>query len=130
MPDDSKNTSSSSTNVDSDFLNPNAPKDPNMAALIAFLCMCILSLPALAYLYLGNTRKALIYCVAPFVVAVVLLAIFLISTFLGIFTFGISMVVATCLIFPFAFVALLFDILVILDVYKIAKREKPVLPEF
>ena len=115
-------------NMDSDFLNPSADKDPNMAALIAILCMCLLGLPGLAYLYLGNTRKALVHVAIPLFSAICLGILVVVSWASAIFTFGLS-AIGLCLVVPLCFLFVLYNFAIIIDVYKIAKHEKPLLPQ-
>lgn len=123
MPEKKTAKKEESPNVDSDFLSKDGKKDPNIAALLAIGGMFILGLPSLAYLYVGNSRKALVYSIASWGGAI---AGIIISVILAIFTFGLGML----LMFPVALIILALEIAIVIDVYKLAKGEKSILPNY
>jgi hypothetical protein len=97
--------------------------DPNIVALISVLCTFLASAPGVGYVILGYTRKALIYTVGTwaviFVLAIVVFA-------LSIVTMGIGSI---CM-FPLILAIFVIDIVIIWDVYCMAKGEKSKLPDF
>jgi hypothetical protein len=98
-------------------------KDAGVAALISALGLLILSAPALGYFYLGNMKKGIIYLLAVWVLAGILAVLYLVG---GIATGGIGFL---CLL-PIFFLILLFEFVIIYDVYLMAKGEQPKLPSF
>jgi len=112
----------SSRNVDSDFTR-SGKKDPRMAALFAIIAIFITGLPALVYLYVGNSRKAFIYCVGPTILSVVMV---IGATVIGLMTFGLGLV----LLVPVILIILALNIAIVVDIYELAKGEKGILPNF
>ena len=88
----------------------------NLVLFIAIFCF-LFGVPFLAYFLVNKIKKLLIY----FAIQVILLSIMI---FGGIFTAGIL-----CFIAPLPlFLIFLINILIVIDVYQIAKGEKGVLP--
>ena len=122
MPEKNKAQKGEAPNADSDFLGQKAKKDPNIAALLALGGMFILGLPSLAYLYVGNSRKALVYSLLIWGGSI---ALILFGVIIAIVTLGIGLL----LLIPIAALILLFELAIVYDVYKMAKGEKPLLPQ-
>ncbi|MDD5340764.1 MAG: hypothetical protein PHV13_06015 [Candidatus ainarchaeum sp.] len=100
-------------------------KDAGIAALISIVGMLLLAAPSLGYVYLGNVRKGIIYLVVSWVLLGIVIGVALFGgTLLAIATSGLG----ACCIAPLPLIPLLFDIIVVYDVYITAKGEKPKLP--
>jgi len=94
-------------------------KDPGIAALISVVCMFILGAPAVGYFYIGDVKKGIEYLIAGWVVAIgVLIAYVAVGMLTG---------VGLCC-FPVFIVPLIFDLLIVWDVYLQAKGEPTKLP--
>ncbi|MCX6774392.1 MAG: hypothetical protein NTY68_05365 [Candidatus Micrarchaeota archaeon] len=97
--------------------------DPNIVALISFICMVLISAPGVGYVILGYTRKALIYTVGVWaVLAVLVIGVFVLSF--------VTMGFGSLCIFPLLLIIFAIDIFIIYDVYCMAKGEKSKLPDF
>lgn len=94
-------------------------KDPAMAALIAIVCMFFLGAPSIGYIYLGNVRKGIAYLIASWIIAGSVVAAYI----LGAFTY-IGLI--CCL--PLLLLPLLFELLVVYDVWLEASGEQTKLP--
>jgi fatty acid desaturase len=97
--------------------------DPNIVALISFICMVLISAPGVGYVILGYTKKALIYTVGVWA------AIFILA--IGVFALSfVTMGFGSLCIFPLIILIFAIDIFIIYDVYCMAKGEKSKLPDF
>jgi hypothetical protein len=97
--------------------------DPNIVALISVICALIIGAPAVGYVILGYTRKALIYTVGLWAVIFVLA--------IGVFALSfVTMGFGSLCIFPLIIAIFALDIFIIYDVYCMAKGEKSKLPDF
>lgn len=115
-------SSSNQPNIDSDF-SKNDKKDPNMAALFALLATFIIGLPSLVYLYVGDSRKALVYTL--------LLLGFSFALIICVFVIGVLTLGLGFLLFiPAILLIFAFDLAIVVDIYKLAKGEKALLPNF
>jgi hypothetical protein len=93
-----------------------------VAAIISFVCMLILSAPAVGYFYIDDAKKGIEYLIAAWV----LLGIVVIAYFVaGMATYGLGL---CC--FPIFIIPVAFDLLIVWDVYLQAKGEQPKLPTF
>jgi hypothetical protein len=106
--------------------NASAGKDPGIAALIAILGMLVLGAPAIGYIYLGNVRKGLIYIIIGWVLTGAIIG----AIWVGAFVLTLATLVGGMCCLPAAIIPLLFDILVVYDVYLEAKGEPAKLPSF
>ena len=98
-------------------------RDPTIAILLSIGCFLFLGAPSLAYIYLGNIRKGLVYLIGSWGLAFVIFAIYMVGT---VATWGIG---AFCLL-PLFLIPFVLDIFIIYDVYLISKGRKSKLPEF
>ena len=105
---------------------PSPAKDAGIAALISVLCMLILGAPAVGYFYLGNVRKGIIYLIASWVLLGVIVGIFVFGGILATLFTGLGW----CCLLPILLVPLLFELLIVSDVYLEAKGEPTKLPSF
>lgn len=101
-----------------------AKKDPGIAALISIAGFLVLGAPSLGYFYIGEVRKGIVYLVAAWLVSGIVIMLAFGSMVFAMFTYGLGMI---CLI-PIFLVALVFNWLVIYDVYLMAKGEPAKLP--
>ncbi len=98
-------------------------KDPNIALILALVGAVLFGvLPGIGHIYMGMTRKGLVYCAASLIVWGLVFVAYLGISFV---TFGIG---AIC--FPVFILPLLFNLAVVYDLYKITKGEKALLPDF
>lgn len=105
---------------------PSTEKDPGIAALISVVCMFILGAPAIGYIYLGNVRKGVVYILASWVLTGAVVVAF----YIGAMALTLTTLVGGMCCLPVLIVPLLFDMLIVYDVYLEAKGEKPKLPSF
>jgi fatty acid desaturase len=97
--------------------------DPNIVALISFLCMILASAPGVGYVILGYTRKALIYTVGIWaVIFVLVIGVFILSF--------VTMGFGTLCLIPLIILIFAIDVFIIYDIYCMAKGEKSKLPDF
>jgi TM2 domain-containing membrane protein YozV len=102
-------------------------KDPAIAALISVLCLFVLGAPSIGYIYLGNVRKGIIYLgISWALVFAVVAAYFIGGSIFGIMTYGVGFL--CCL--PVFLLPVIFDLLIVYDVYLEAKGEPTKLPNF
>jgi len=94
-------------------------KDPGIAALISALCMLILGAPGVGYIYLGDVKKGIEYLIAGWVVAIGIAVAYI--------AVGMLTGVGLCC-FPVFIVPLIFDLVIVWDVYLQAKGEPTKLP--
>ncbi|MCX6776123.1 MAG: hypothetical protein NT130_04725 [Candidatus Micrarchaeota archaeon] len=95
-------------------------KDPGIAALISVVCMLILGAPAVGYFYIGDVKKGIEYLIAAWLLAGLVFGGYIAIT---IFTSGLGL----CCI-PVFVIPLVFDLLIVWDVYLEAKGEPTKLP--
>lgn len=112
-------------------------KDPGIAALISVVCMLFLAAPAAGYFYLGKVKKGIIYLIASWLVlGLVVGFIFLGGTIIAVIS---TMLAVVCPLFAVGaflpvcgivllIIPLLFDLVIVYDVYLEAKGQKPLLP--
>ena len=103
---------------------PTAPaKDPGIAALISAAGFIILQAPGLGYFYLGQMKKGAIYTIGfwalEFIFMIACVAI-------ALFTMGAGFL---CLV-PVGLILFALGVAIVCDVYKTAKGEKGILPNF
>ena len=98
-------------------------RDTGIALLLAIGCFLFVGAPSIAYLYLGKTRKALIYLLGSWGLPMLIFGVYVIGS---IFTLGAGFL---CLL-PLFMIPLLLDLAIIYDVYLISKGRKPKLPEY
>jgi|GEM_PF-940441 uncharacterized membrane protein YvbJ len=110
-------------NCGSTLKKVSSEKDPAIAALIAVVCMFVLGAPSIGYMYLGNVRKGIIYLLAGWALAIVVVVAYLIGAY-G--TLGVG---AVCCL-PAFLVPIAFELLIVYDVYLEARGEKTKLPDF
>ena len=92
-----------------------ADKDPAIAALISFVCMFVaFGASAAGYIYLGKVKKGIVYLIASWTIVIVTIG-------------AIYLTLGCC--FPLIVIPLLFDLVMVYDVYLDAKGEKTILPE-
>lgn len=101
-----------------------AAKDPGIAALISIVGMLLLAAPSLGYFYLGNMRKGLIYLVASWALTGIVIGV----VFFGGAVLAAVTGIGACCVIPLALLPVLFDLVIVYDVYIEAKGEKPKLP--
>jgi hypothetical protein len=95
-------------------------KDPAIAAIISFVCM-ILWAPAVGYFYIDDFKKGAEYLVAAWALAGIVVVGYLVA--------GMVTGVTLCC-FPVFLVPLVFNLLIVWDVYLEAKGEPTKLPKF
>ena len=108
------------------LVKPSTDKDPGIAALIAILCMFVLGAPAIGYIYLGNVRKGLIYVIASWALSIAVV----VAIWVGAIVLTMTTLVGGVCCLPALIVPLIFDILIVYDVYLEAKGEPTKLPNF
>lgn len=95
-------------------------KDPGVAVLISVIGL-LLAAPGIGYLYLRLRRKALMYILAFWALAAVILTLIVI---IGTVTMGFGYICFP----PIGLVILVCEAVIIYDVYLCATHQKPLLP--
>lgn len=78
---------------------------------------------ALGYFYLGQRRKGLLYLLINWGLTIALVTLFIL-TFISFPAYGFGLICAG----PLAVLVLVFDLLVLYDIYQMAQRRTPLLP--
>lgn len=118
-----KKTVGNNNNIESEIKNVVEKKDPNLALILGLVgAIPLVALPGIGHIYMGMTRKGIVYCVASLLVWGVISIAYMVISFI---TLGIGSLCFPIFIFP-----ILFNLAVVYDLYKITRGEKPLLPDF
>ncbi len=98
-------------------------KEVGIAVLVSLVGFFLLGAPSLGYLYLGLVRKGIVYLIASWGSGLLVALIYIAITLT---TFGLGAICAL----PLVFVPLALNIIIVWDVYLLAKGEKPKLPDY
>ena len=96
-------------------------KEAGIAVLISFVGMIFLGAPAIGYLYLDDVRKGVIYLIIGYLLPIAAI----VAYYMGALT-----IVGIVLCLPVLLVPLALHLAIIFDVWKMAEKKKPVLPDF